>query len=979
MKKAPTTIAKPGMKPTSTASKPPLSKPTVTKPVTTKPQLTTKSAILKPNTNSTLKPQIRPGSKPPLLKPGLNKTTTTKPLTRVASPPNRTQTQSPKVDIEKELKEERDKLKKLESELESERKRIQELESLKEIEREKLLINDREEQRKKMNELEEEKEKLKILEKERDEEKDNLQREKEKIRAIEKLREQERLKQLEEDNERKHKLEEARRLEEEKIIAEEIRKAEEREREIIREIERARQREMLREKEFIKAIEREQDIDREIAEIKRKREDNDIFKLFAKEREIEDEVHKVIERNMNNTNLSNKKYISKGYNDYLSLSQSAKDFFPVNTRLKTEVEEIIENNIEEEKGVKLNIDEIENDEEIIMIENKKEINNKFDIESQHEEEVKENDDNNIIEQAISKEASIKELNQHSFIEEQNDSKLINNDILIENENKIVAVEEEEKEKHTILNNELIDSLNHKDINSRITKLTHITNFKKFITKQKSNENQIILTNSLIKLNKDSALLSSNPYNSASNFNQETQEQIAGLYNINLKGKIIYDKKALLHKDEIINTLEQSLNNKNKEINLLEEIISDIKSDNIQINKSKAYLITQLNEKNDELLVINEEKDLLERKLKYLRTKNNNLFNDLNSSEQARTDLEETLNSKRNYIKSLEEEKLRLINESDEQRILLENFKLENISNKNENLKKSEKISILQQRIFDLEQDSFDLRSKSNNELQPLKDAKSHFETLKSSFYELKNQYELLNIKFQSLNEENFNIKKEMFLQGNEMKFKDEMIDRLKAELINIRKQMNNQRLKQKQLEFVNYEDEEPIKKSSIKEKERVNRFQKEEVKESSQPLIKKLLRNSSNSNSKNKNKKENKNFSSFKEKPMISVEKQNTNFYDTLDSTFGIKFSETMSNFKPIDKINIIKRQKIEEVQTVLDSLNKIQNQLVGEISRFPEFPKSKQQILKKNETDKELNKVILEIGIAKKQIRELNTINKAF
>ena len=164
------------------------------------------------------------------------------------------------------------------------------------------------------------------------------------------------MKQLEEDNERKHKLEEARRLEEEKIIAEEIRKAEEREREIIREIERARQREMLREKEFIKAIEREQDIDREIAEIKRKREDNDIFNLFAKEREIEDDVHKVIERNMNNTNLSNKKYISKGYNDYLSLSQSAKDFFPVNTRLKTEVEEIIENNIEEEKGVKLNID-----------------------------------------------------------------------------------------------------------------------------------------------------------------------------------------------------------------------------------------------------------------------------------------------------------------------------------------------------------------------------------------------------------------------------------------------------------------------------------------------------------------------------------------------------------------------------------------------------------------------------------------------
>ena len=75
----------------------------------------------------------------------------------------------------------------------------------------------------------------------------------------------------------------------------------------------------------------------------------------------------------------------------------------------------------------------------------------------------------------------------------------------------------------------------------------------------------------------------------------------------------------------------------------------------------------------------------------------------------------------------------------------------------------------------------------------------------------------------------------------------------------------------------------------------------------------------------------------------------------------------------------IIRKQKIDEVQTVLDLLNKQQNQLLGDISRFPEFPKSKQQILKKNETEKELNKVILEIGIAKKQIRELNTINKAF
>ena len=89
--------------------------------------------------------------------------------------------------------------------------------------------------------------------------------------------------------------------------------------------------------------------------------------------------------------------------------------------------------------------------------------------------------------------------------------------------------------------------------------------------------------------------------------------------------------------------------------------------------------------------------------------------------------------------------------------------------------------------------------------------------------------------------------------------------------------------------------------------------------------------------------------------------------------------SETMSDFKALDKLNIIKRKKLDEKHLNLNSLNKIKDQLLNDINKLPEFPKTKVQINKKTDLEKEFNKVQLEIDKTKKEIRDLNNINKEF
>jgi hypothetical protein len=67
----------------------------------------------------------------------------------------------------------------------------------------------------------------------------------------------------------------------------------------------------------------------------------------------------------------------------------------------------------------------------------------------------------------------------------------------------------------------------------------------------------------------------------------------------------------------------------------------------------------------------------------------------------------------------------------------------------------------------------------------------NYENLKTSYLEMKNQYELINLKFQNLTEENFSMKRESINLSKEINSKQDLIDTLKSEILNLNKNKIN--------------------------------------------------------------------------------------------------------------------------------------------------------------------------------------------
>lgn len=67
----------------------------------------------------------------------------------------------------------------------------------------------------------------------------------------------------------------------------------------------------------------------------------------------------------------------------------------------------------------------------------------------------------------------------------------------------------------------------------------------------------------------------------------------------------------------------------------------------------------------------------------------------------------------------------------------------------------------------------------------MRELKQNFDTMKMNYMDLKNQYELVNIKFQNVGDENFNIKRDLIMYEKEIKSKNDIIEKLKHELLDL--------------------------------------------------------------------------------------------------------------------------------------------------------------------------------------------------
>jgi hypothetical protein len=495
----------------------------------------------------------------------------------------------------------------------------------------------------------------------------------------------------------------------------------------------------------------------------------------------------------------------------------------------------------------LEIDEIE------VSDDEKEISIKNDVIENDDKQIKDNviENNNIKDVGKIEEITKEELNQNINLDKKENEDLNLNIHMIDKENEdikeeIIDVKKEEKiieiennnitdnvehnvpEKEKIkisieLKNDFIDLISDDSINKNLNDLGSSTNFLKYIMKVKQKRGLSNMSNMFTGKEKNNDdlkvqilnLSGSNFFNTSfnklsksveknnlantlkQNKNYESdsplkQSNAFSLYNINPKYEATADKKALLLREEQIKNLEDIIKSKDKEIECLEDIIKDNSLEKNQLFKTRDALMKELEDKHDEILLLREEKEVLLKKVNNLKRKNQNLVNDLENIENLKSEIEDNLMEKRQRVKYLEEDKMKLLKENEELNSLIDNYKIESINHKNENLSKAERISNLQNKIIDYEQEIFDLKTRANSEMAPLKDAKNNFETLKSSYYELKNQNELLNVKHQSVLEEIYSLKRNQYLVENESKNRLELIERYRSEIISLKKKLQYQ-------------------------------------------------------------------------------------------------------------------------------------------------------------------------------------------
>ena len=107
--------------------------------------------------------------------------------------------------------------------------------------------------------------------------------------------------------------------------------------------------------------------------------------------------------------------------------------------------------------------------------------------------------------------------------------------------------------------------------------------------------------------------------------------------------------------------------------------------------------------------------------------------------------------------------------------------------KYDNNKKDDKYSEIKLKYSELEQEHIDYKYKINMELNNLREFKQLYESLKINHYDIKNQYELLQLKHQTIADENYNLKRDLLLYDKEIKNKSDMIERLRFDVIDKKK------------------------------------------------------------------------------------------------------------------------------------------------------------------------------------------------
>lgn len=316
-----------------------------------------------------------------------------------------------------------------------------------------------------------------------------------------------------------------------------------------------------------------------------------------------------------------------------------------------------------------------------------------------------------------------------------------------------------------------------------------------------------------------------------------------------------------------------------------------------------------------------EKDNIELKEKISEV-NNRILQIQSSNDKKSKELQKKNDKLTLYINKYDS----LIQENQALTTKIENMQIDINIEKNDGNKKTEKISELQKKISALDQDHRDLLKIIELESTIFKETKQNYELFKGNYIEIKNQYDLLNIKYQSISDENFNYKRDLLLYEKELKNKNEMIDKLRNNLLdNAKYALNNDSNLYSRLDTHN---------STV-----TNANMNTNTNTNLNPTV--GIRDDNHSKSQSPNRKNNYLKNAKKNKgghsTNKSLEKQNENIQD---------------NSNKEDNKILTKSQQVKFIEIKISKLNKERNNINNDLNKLPVHPKKKNAIEQKKEME---------------------------
>lgn len=439
-----------------------------------------------------------------------------------------------------------------------------------------------------------------------------------------------------------------------------------------------------------------------------------------------------------------------------------------------------------------------------------------------------------------------------------------------------------------------------------------------------------------------------------------------------KSQIVKGTSNLTHSTPVDNINSKNLKEKIKsKDDLIKSLNEEIKSLKATIGNYKDNLIeaeTKLEVKNKECSELKEkfenisfEFDIVQNKLNEYTQINSKLSSDLADREGQIERANIDLNQKDELLS-------KYFNENESLKNQMENMKMEVNIQRNEILKKNDKIVEMQQKNFALEQELNDVKSRSTNEINNLRESKQNLEALKSNYYEIKNQYELLNMKHQTLSDENFNVKRDLLLYEKEIKNKNEIIERLRKEIIetnkknflssdgasgsgsNLNLNLNLNNILKGGDNYDNYEYKNNYNTNFTQNNLRTKGLSKKDQYEKNLEEFNKTLNTGTMTAGNKKNNKE-------EDDPLAS----------------------SMPNILPSQKGNLEREKKIRAVEVQLYSMNRERDLMQAELNRLPQHPKKREQIVKRKELEDKIDSYSKDLAKLKQELRELNAINRDY